>query len=387
MNRPLGRLLLATVAGSISPISTSVSIGLPAGRVNVRALTAAERKSATKRPLVIGHRGAAGYRPEHTLASYEIAARMGADFIEPDLVSTKDHVLVARHENEIGATTDVAVRPEFADRKITKVIDGNTIDGWFTEDFTLAELKTLRAKERLPLVRQENTMYDGRFEVPTFAEVLALRERLSKELHREVGVYPETKHPTYFRSICLDLETPLVAQVRGAGLDKVDAPIFIQSFELTNLVDLRQHFGVNAQLVFLTSASGAPYDLSSTGDPTTFVDLTMAAGLRSISGIISGIGPDKSQIIPRNVNGTLSRPTTLVSDAHAAGLLVHPYTFRAENTFLPADFRVGANATAYGRAIDEQVRFLRTGIDGLFTDQSDIGVIARADFLAAKAAA
>jgi glycerophosphoryl diester phosphodiesterase len=312
---------------------------------------------------------------------------MGADFIEPDLVSTKDHVLVARHENEIGGTTDVVAHPEFTYRKTTKVIDGKTITGWFTEDFTLAELKTLRAKERLPVVRQENTMYDGRFQIPTFGEVLALRERLSMELQREVGVYPDTKHPTYFRSICLDLETPLVHQVRGAGLDKTNAPIFIQSFELTNLVDLRQHFGVNAPLVFLTSASGAPYDMASTGDPTTYAHLTTAAGLRSMSGIVNGIGPDKSQIIARNLNGTLSLPTTLVSDAHAAGLLVHAYTFRAENTFLPADFRVGANPAAYGRAIDEQVRFLQTGIDGLFTDQSDIGVIARADFLAAKAAA
>jgi len=281
----------------------------------------------------------------------------------------------------------VASHPEFAGRRATKIIDGNALNGWFTEDFTLAELKTLRAKERLPLVRQENTMYDGRFEIPTFAEVLALRERLSKELHREVGVYPETKHPTYFRSIGLDLETPLVQQVRGAGLDNAKAPIFIQSFALTNLRDLRRHFGVKARLIFLTSASGAPYDLASTGDPRTYADLTTAAGLRSIAGTVNGIGPDKNQIISRNVDGTLARPTTLVADAHAAGLKVHPYTFRAENTFLPLDFRVGTDPTAYGRAIDEQVRFLQTGIDGLFTDQSDIGVIARAEFLAEKAAA
>ena len=354
---------------------------------NVAMLTVATRMPAATASLVIGHRGAAGYRPEHTLASYELAARMGADFIEPDLVSTKDHVLVARHENEIGGTTDVASHAEFAGRRITKVIDGSAIDGWFTEDFTLAELTTLRAKERLPQVRQENTMYDGRFEIPTFAEVLALRERLSKELHREVGVYPETKHPSYFRSIGLNLETPLVRQVRGAGLDKAKAPIFIQSFELTNLVDLRRRFGVKARLVFLTSGSGAPYDLASTGDPRTYADLTTAAGLRSIAGSLNGIGPDKSQIIPRNADGSLARPTALVADAHAAGLTVHPYTFRAENTFLPLDFRVGTDATAYGRAIDEQVRFLQTGIDGLFTDQSDIGVIARAEFLAEKAAA
>jgi glycerophosphoryl diester phosphodiesterase len=347
----------------------------------------APRNSAASAPLVIGHRGAAGYRPEHTLASYELAARMGADYIEPDLVSTRDHILVARHENEIAGTTDVAARPEFAGRRVTKVIDGTATDGWFTEDFTLAELKTLRAKERLPQERQENTMYDGRFEIPTFAEVLALRERLSKELHRVIGVYPETKHPTYFRSIGLDLETPLVDQVRAAALDKTIAPIFIQSFELTNLVDLRQHFGVNARLILLTSASGAPYDLASNGDPATYADLTSAAGLRSLSGIVNGIGPDKNQIIPCSVNGTLAEPTSLVSDAHDVGLKVHAYTFRAENSYLPLEYRVGTEATAYGRAIDEQLRFLRTGIDGLFTDQADIGVIARAEFLAVRAAA
>jgi len=354
---------------------------------SVTALAAAQPKPATKSPLVIGHRGAAGYRPEHTLASYELAARMGADFIEPDLVSTRDHVLVARHENEIGGTTDVASRPQFAGRKAAKVVDGNTLVGWFTEDFTLAELKTLRAKERLPAVRQENTLYDGRFQIPTFAEILALRERLSQELNREVGVYPETKHPTYFRTVGLDLETPLVEQVRGAGLDQANAPIFIQSFELTNLVDLRQEFGVSAPLIFLTSASGAPYDLASTGDPTTYADLTTARGLRSISGIVNGIGPDKCQIIAHNTDGTLGQPTTLVAEAHAAGLQVHPYTFRAENMFLPVDYRVGNDATAYGRAIDEQVRFLQTGVDALFTDQCDIGVIARAEFMATKTAA
>jgi glycerophosphoryl diester phosphodiesterase len=312
---------------------------------------------------------------------------MGADFMEPDLVSTKDHVLVARHENEIGATTDVANHPEFAGRRTMKVIDGKVLGGWFTDDFTLAELKTLRAKERLAQVRQENTMYDGRFEIPTFAEVLALRERLSNELNRVVGIYPETKHPSYFRSIGLDLETPMVQQVRSAGLDKANAPIYIQSFELTNLVDLRQHFGVNAPLVFLTSATGAPYDLASTGDPTTYAELTTAAGLRSIRGIVNGIGPDKTQIIARNIDGTLSRPTRLVADAHDAGLKVHAYTFRAENTFLPVDYRVGTDAAAYGRAIDEQVSFLQTGVDGLFTDQCDITVIARTEFLVAKAAA
>jgi len=345
------------------------------------------RNPAARAPLVIGHRGAAGYRPEHTLASYELAARMGADYIEPDLVSTRDHVLVARHENEIAETTDVASHPEFAGRRVTKVIDGTATDGWFTEDFTLAELKTLRARERLPAVRRGSMTYDGRFEIPTFAQVLALRERLSRELHRVIGVYPETKHPTYFASIGLDLETPLVQQVRDAALDTKLAPIFIQSFELTNLVDLRQNFGVKARLVLLTSASGAPHDLASTGDPSTYADLSTAAGLRRLSGIVNGIGPDKSQIIGRGHQGTLGEPTSLVADAHEVGLVVHPYTFRAENAYLPAEFRVGTDATAYGRAIDEQLRFLRAGIDGLFTDQADIAVIARAQFLTVKAAA
>jgi len=379
----MGTAATLTIAAVYLPAAGQI----PARGANVASLGPVHRNPVATAPLIIGHRGASGYRPEHTLAAYELAARMGADFIEPDLVSTKDHVLVARHENEIGGTTDVAGHPELAGRKATKVIDGNTLTGWFTEDFTLAELKTLRAKERLPAVRQENTMYDGRFEIPTFAEILALREKLTRELGRDIGVYPETKHPTYFRSINLDLETPLVRQVRGAGLDKATAPIFIQSFELTNLVDLRQHFGVSARLIFLTSASGAPYDLASKGDPTSYADLTTAAGLRSISGIVNGIGPDKNQVIPRDADGTLGGQTTLVADAHAAGLKVHPYTFRAENTFLPLDFRAGTDPIAYGRAIDEQVRFLRAGIDGLFTDQSDIGVIARAEFLSAKAAA
>jgi glycerophosphoryl diester phosphodiesterase len=386
MNRPLGELLEAAT-DAIAATSIPAPARVPDVGANVTGLKPAQRQPATKSPLIIGHRGAAGYRPEHTLASYELAARMGADLIEPDLVSTKDHVLIARHENEIGATTDVADHPQFAGRKAEKVIDGDTVVGWFTEDFTLAELKTLRAKERLPAMRQGNTLYDGRFQIPTFAEILALRERLSAELNREVGVYPETKHPSYFRSIGLDLETPLVQQVRGAGLDTENAPIFIQSFELTNLVDLRQHFGVSAPLIFLTAASGAPYDLASRGDPTTYADLTTAAGLRSISGIVNGIGPDKSQIIARSSSGTLGQPTTLVAEAHAAGLQVHPYTFRAENMFLPADFRVGTDAAAYGRAIDEQVRYLQTGIDGLFTDQCDIGVIARAEFVASRTAA
>ncbi|MFI5938315.1 glycerophosphodiester phosphodiesterase [Actinoplanes sp. NPDC051494] len=322
--------------------------------------------------LVVGHRGASGYRPEHTLASYELAARMGADFMEPDLVSTKDHVLVARHEPEIGGTTDVASRPEFASRRRTVLLDGVSVTGWFTHDFTLAELKTLRATERIPQVRQHNTLYDGLFQVPTFQEILDLRKRLSKELDREIGVFPETKHPTYFRRLGLDLETPLVQALRRNGLDRHEAKVFVQSFEAANLERLREDHKVRVPLIFLTSGTGAPFD-----DPRTYAEYLTPAGLRRLARFIDGIGPEKNQIIPRTAENTLGTPTTLVADAHAAGIAVMPYTFRAENQFLPVEYRVGTDPTAYGRAIDEQVTFLRTGLDGLFTDQPDIGVLAR----------
>src|SRR5690606_16859853 len=197
-----------------------------------------------RRDLVIGHRGSSGYRPEHTLASYRLAARMGADYIEPDLVVTKDGVLVARHENEISETTDVAEHPEFADRKTTKTIDGQEITGWFTEDFTLAELKTLRAKERVPDIRQRNTIYDERYTIPTFAEVLKEAKRLSKELGRPIGVYPETKHPTYFRKIGLPIEPRLVAELKKAGLNHPNAKVIVQSFEVSNLKELDRQLRV-----------------------------------------------------------------------------------------------------------------------------------------------
>src|SRR4051794_10329831 len=211
------------------------NIWLPAAPVHHGPPPAHE---AVDERVIIGHRGAAGYRPEHTLASYELAARMGADYIEPDLVSTKDGVLVARHEPEISGTTDVADHPEFADRRTTKTVDGVQLTGWFTEDFTLAELKTLRAEERIPDIREENTLYNGLFEIPTFDEVLALRDRLSKELGRQIGVYPETKHPTYFDSIDLSLKEPLLASLRKAHLNRANSPVFIQSFETTNLRQL-----------------------------------------------------------------------------------------------------------------------------------------------------
>ncbi|GLY00038.1 MULTISPECIES: glycerophosphodiester phosphodiesterase [Actinoplanes] len=324
-------------------------------------------------PLIVGHRGASGYRPEHTLASYELAARLGADYMEPDLVITSDGVLVCRHEPEIGGTTDVGSRPEFADRKRTVTLDGVSVTGWFTHDFTLAELKTLRATERIPSIRQRNTLYDGRYQVPTFQEVLDLRKRLTRELGRDVGVIPETKHPTYFAALGLGLEKPLVTVLRRNGLDKRGAKIVVQSFESANLRDLAGEHRLQVPLVFLTSASGTPYH-----DPRSYADYLTPKGLSELAEYVDFLGPEKNQIIPRNADGTLGTPTALVANAHAAGIKVVPYTFRAENSFLPAELRVGADPTAYGKAIDEQVTFLRTGIDGLFTDNPDIGVVARA---------
>ncbi|HEV7453030.1 MAG TPA: glycerophosphodiester phosphodiesterase [Pseudonocardiaceae bacterium] len=333
-------------------------------------------------PIVIGHRGASGYRPEHTLASYELAARLGADFIEPDLVVTKDGVLVCRHEPVIDDTTDVASHPEFAARRTTKTLDGVVVTGWFTEDFTLAELKTLRAVERLPQIRQHNTLYNGRYEIPTFQEVLDLRARLSDELRRTLGVYPETKHPTFFKNARLPLEPRLIEILRSNQLNQPDAPVFVQSFEVTNLKQLRDA-GLQTRSVQLLSATGAPFDTTAAGRTSpTYAELITPGGLRGIARYAQGIGPEKQQVIPRKADDTLGSPTTLVTDAHSAGLVVHPYTFRAENNFLPADFRTSAVPSDFGRAIDEQVTYLRVGIDGVFADHPDIGVVARAEFLA-----
>ncbi|CAN5631122.1 glycerophosphodiester phosphodiesterase [soil metagenome] len=328
------------------------------------------------KPLVIGHRGASGYRPEHTLASYELAARMGADYVEPDLVSTKDGVLVARHENEISGTTDVAIKPQFADRKATKTIDGSAVTGWFTEDFTLAELKTLRAKERLPAVRQRNTIYDGRYEIPTLQEVIGLTRRLSRELGRRIGIYPETKHPTYFRGIDLALEPPLVATLRRNDLNRPDARVFVQSFETRNLKALNRVLRVPL-VQLLDAPTRQPFDLVGTGDTTTYADMATRRGLRRISRYADGVGPSKGYIVPGDAAGKSLAPTTFVTDAHAAGLKLHPYTFRNENQFLPLELRSSADPNAYGNAFGEYEQFFELGVDGLFSDNPDTAVAAR----------
>jgi glycerophosphoryl diester phosphodiesterase len=338
---------------------------------------------AVSGPLLFGHRGASGYRPEHTLASYDLAIRMGADVIEPDLVSTKDHVLVARHENDITGTTDVASHPEFADRKMTKTIDGTSITGWFTEDFTLAELETLRAVERLPQVRQENTTYDGRYRIPTFQQVIDLAARASREYGRQIGIAPETKHPTYFDGIGLSLEEPLVQTLRRNGLDTRHSSVYLQSFEEANLRELHSTFHVKVNLLQLTSGgtTARPYDHVVANDPETYAQMTTPEGLKEISTYADVLGPDKAQIFPRDAAGNSGAPTTLVSDAHDAGLKVVPYTVRAENQFLPAQYRKGANPNDYGDLFAELQDYFKAGVDGFFTDQSDLGYAAREDFL------
>jgi glycerophosphoryl diester phosphodiesterase len=364
---------LATVAAvSVLAVSALVAVVWVAEADSAGA-TANPR--AASEPLVIGHRGASGYRPEHTLASYDLAIRMGADYVEPDLVSTKDGVLVARHENEISGTTDVAERPEFADRRTMKVIDGGEVTGWFTEDFTLAELKTLRAKERLPELRQRNTLYDGRYEVPTLQEVIDLVQEASRDLRRTIGIYPETKHPTYFDSIGLSLEEPLVRALRRNGLARRNAPVFIQSFETSNLRELNDSVAV--PLVQLIDSQGAPFDLVTKGDPRTYDDLATPEGLREIATYADGVGPAKGRIVPRDADGNLGEPTSFVDDAHAEGLEVHPWTFRNENTFLPADFRRGTDPADYGDAFAEYELFFRLGVDGVFSDNPDTAREAR----------
>ena len=352
---PVAALAL-TAAATLAPLS-------PATAAPAAPAPAAAAEPSLVEPILIGHRGASGYRPEHTMAAYELAIAQGADYIEPDLVSTKDGVLVARHENEIGGTTDVADHPEFADRRTTKVIDGRPVTGWFTEDFTYKELRTLRATERLPQVRPDNTAYDGQERIPTFDEVLKLARRAG------VGIYPETKHPTYFDSIGLSLEEPLVAALEKRHWDDADDPVIIQSFETANLRELDTM--VEVTLAQLVDGSGRPYDFTAAGDPRTYTDLLAPAGLAWVASYADGIGVNKDRVLPRT-GGATTVPSAVVGDAHDAGLIVHVWTLRRENQFMATNFRIGTDPNAPGDLAAEARAFLDAGVDGIFSDNPDL---------------
>ncbi len=312
--------------------------------------------SALAEPLIIAHRGASGERPEHTLASYERAIDQGADYIEPDLVLTKDGVLVARHENEIGGTTDVADHPEFADRRTTKTIDGVEITGWFTEDFTLAELRTLRARERLPEQRPANKRFDGLYPIPTFEEIMLLVRAKEAETGRRIGLYPETKHPSYFAGIGLPHQQALLTLLGKYGYATEADPVFIQSFEVGNLKALRE--ATRLRLVQLVDAQGGPADLPG----TTYADMLSVEGLKAIAGYADGLGPAALMLIAPE------GPTALVGRAHDAGLQVHVWTLRMENMFLPAPYQRPDDPQGRGDFAGFVRAVAATGVDGLFSD-------------------
>jgi glycerophosphoryl diester phosphodiesterase len=336
------------------------------------------------RPFVIAHRGASGYVPEHTLPAYFIAIQQGADYVEPDLVITRDGALVARHENEIGGTTDVGARPEFAARKTTKHIDGTAVTGWFTEDFTLAELKTLRARERLPELRRNNARYDGVFQIPTFDEVLELVAAADAQRAAaaraaglppppRVGVYPETKHPSYFAGLGLHFDERMLESLRRHGYSRRSDPVCLQSFEVANLKALRAK--TDLPLVQLVEAAGQPFDFTLARDRRTYADLISDAGLAEIATYADAIGPYKRLVVDYDANGAVD--TGLARRARAANLGVHVWTLRAENHFLPESLRSGADGSALGDLATEIRSLLDAGITGLFSDHPDFAVLTR----------
>lgn len=338
---------------------------------------AKSEQALSGKPIVIAHRGASGYRPEHTLDAYELAIEMGTDYIEPDLCPTKDGALVARHENEISGTTDVASHKEFASRFTKKEIDGEAVEGWFTEDFTLAELKTLKACERMPKLRQHNTIYNGRYTIPTFQEIIELVKKKSAEKHKEIGIYPELKHPSYFSKLGLSTEKPLLDALQAAGYTEKKSPVIIQCFEPSTLK--RLHNATKLNLVQLIQDDGKPYDLVLAKDPRSCLDMVKPAELAEIAKYAQGIGPSKHLIVPRDKEGKLMKPTTLVADAHKLGLMVHPWTFRNENSFLPLDYRskTSPEPMNYGDIFAEYKLFYELGIDGLFSENPDTAIEAR----------
>ncbi|GAA1675859.1 glycerophosphodiester phosphodiesterase family protein [Fodinicola feengrottensis] len=329
-------------------------------------------------PLVIGHRGSCGYRPENTLISFALAVELGADFVEMDVVPSADGVLVVRHDADLSDSTDVAARPEFAERRRTATIDGADVDGWFADDFTVAEIRTLRAVERHPDLRRHSARYDGQ-PVPTFAETLTWLAQLATEAGRPIGVYVEPKHPTYYRSIGKPVEDLLVKDLAAAGRDRADSPTFVQSFEIDPLHRVASMTEVRR--VQLMGSGHGPYDRTAAGDPLLYSEMTTPSGLRRIAEYAVGIGPNKEMVLATDRTGQLAGLTGLVPAAHEAGLFVHPYTFRDENKYLAEPYRRGTDPSARGDGAAECEAFLRAGVDGLFTDFVDSAMAARAAWL------
>ncbi|MGD9980019.1 MAG: glycerophosphodiester phosphodiesterase family protein [Hyphomonadaceae bacterium] len=325
-----------------------------------------------RRPIVIAHRGASAYRPEHTLGAYQLAIEQGADFIEPDLVMTKDHVLVCRHENEISQTTNVADYPEFAERRTAKTVDGVEAVGWWVEDFTLAELKALRCRERIPQLRPGNTQYNDQDAIPTFAEALALAQQHGR------GIYPELKHPTFLREQGVDPVPAFIAAVREAGGQSAADIMYVQCFEIGAIRTLAQMSSLRWRCVQLASAEGGAWDQRK----TSYASMLSDDGLRRIAEYARGIGAEKALVIPRGGDNNLALPTDLVARAHAANLVVHAWTFRPENFFLPAALRAGQSSgqetlRLHGNLDAELRAFFATGVDGVFSDDPAAAVAAR----------
>ena len=332
------------------------------------------------RPLIIGHRGASGYRPEHTRSSYELAFALGADAVEPDVVATRDGVLVLRHENDISGTTDVALHPEFVDRRTTKSIDGRTVTGWFTEDFTWSELDTLSARERLPDVRRSSASFDDKHGLMRLTDLFRLVDEVDEAgdggfagRKRPLGLVAEIKHATYFESIGLPLDELFARDAAAAGWADVGNRLTVESFEETVLAKIRAR-GIAARWVYLIEASGAPFDQLSThgGDALSYSDYLTDAGLAALAERVDGISVEKGRILPRDADGRASGTTDLVDRAHAVGLAVFCWTLRPENRFLPLNFAYGGGPAHFGDYESEWQRILATGVDGIFVDHPDL---------------
>lgn len=349
---------------------TRRTLGATAAAAAALAALPAASQGFKKKPLIIGHRGASGERPESTLMAFRLAIAEGADFIEPDLVLTKDGHFVVRHENEISQTTDVALRPEFEKRLTTRQIQGQAVSGWFTEDFTLEELKTLRCRERLPKLRPESAKFNGQESIPTYQEVIDLAKSESARLKRTIGTYPEMKHASYFAGLGMPMEGRLADILKTNGLDSPTAPVFIQCFDVLPLKTIMTL--CKAPRVQLIEPNGGPTDVT-----LRYKDMASVAGLKTIASYANGVGAEWSMVIPTAADGGLGPATSLVADAHAAGLAVHPWTVRAENVFLPPKLRSGTDPMVHGDVDAVYHALYAAGIDGLFSDFPGLAVKAR----------